>query len=149
MKNIFNTEQEISDCYLEGVLKHSGSISGFIYVFTQLVKNAEGDGRIIMSDVDDAIARFLGELGASAAFAQLKNEMNMEPETNLDSMNLLYWMNHKPDTENSHSVEKAIVQAAENLADPNFFIAELSGILSALIELKSVCYHRREGTEES
>ena len=40
-------------------------------------------------------------------------------------------------------VEEVIAQAAESLADPNFFIAEISGIISALVELKSVTSQKK------
>lgn len=144
------TEQGISDCYWEGVLKHSGSISGFIHVFTQLVKKSQGNGTQVLADTDEALARLLGELGAAA------NRSKSEPEewgleVKVDSLNLLYWLNHEypelPFTARKEKVEpppldEVIAQAAESLADPNFFIAEISGIISALVELKSVATRR-------
>jgi hypothetical protein len=145
-RKFYRTEEGISDSYLEGVLKHSGSISEFIYVFTQLVKNSEGDGRRVMCDVDEALSRLLGELGSSVAVDQMMNGAAGEPQKYIDSINLLYWMNHKPNFEDKADIEKAILQIAESLADPNFFIAEISGILSALVELKSVCHRRSEGS---
>ena len=83
-RKFYRTEEGISDCYLEGVLRHSGAISGFIHVFTQLVKNSEGDGRMVMNDVDEALSRLLGELGAAC--------LRAEPENNLNSMNLVHWI---------------------------------------------------------
>ncbi len=134
LKYNFKTEQGISECYLEGVLRHSGSISGYIYIVTQLVKNSEGDGRLFMVDVDEALSRLLGELSATSR--------------ELNSMNRFYWLDEQPNVVIPPPIEEVIAQAAENLADPNFFIAEVSGILSALVELKEVCHQRREGAIE-
>ncbi len=158
------TEQGISECYLEGCLKHSGSISGFIHVFTQWVKASDGDGRLVLADVDEALARLLGELGAAANLSKSEPE-EWGLEVKVDSLNLLYWLNHQypefpftarkeevephpefPFTARKEEVEpldEVIAQAAESLADPNFFIAEISGIISALVELKSVAATRR------
>ena len=74
----------------------------------------------------------------------MSNDVTLDPNKKFDSMSLLYWMAHEPKGEVPPSLEEAIIQAAESLADPNFFIAEISGLLSALVELKSVCYQRRE-----
>ena len=137
-RKFYRTEEGISECYLEGVLRHSGSISGFIYVFTQLAKNSEGDGRMVMNDVDEALGRLLGELAANATLNRMRNDLSVDLE------NPLNWLSSE--TQPSTSIDEVIVQAAENLADPNFFIAEISGILSALIELKDVCHQRREST---
>ncbi len=153
-ENSLKTEQEISECYLEGTLKHSGSISGFIHVFTQLVKNSQGNGSLIKTDVDDALSRLLGELSA----ASLRGGVLLDSEENLDAMNRLYWLANEneilrvpqdddnlpmqDDNTRVPPIEEVIAQAAECLADPNFFIAEISGIISALVELQSVCHQR-------
>ncbi len=140
------TEQGISECYLEGCLKHSGSISGFIHVFTQLVKASEGDGRLVLADVDEALARLLGELGAITLSGHKgrggDTTRTLDPMRStgnegdsLDMMNRLFWLSNETFPP---PVEEVIAQAAESLADPNFFIAEISGIISALVELKSV-----------
>lgn len=154
---IFKTEQGISECYMEGVLKHSGSISGFIYVVTQLVKNSEGDGSLIMADVDEALSRLLGELGASVT---LDPKWQYWPKNRQPPI-LLPHPGHEglgkisrtaqdddnrevqDDDQRVPTIEEVVAQAAESLADPNFFIAEISGILSALVELKDVCHRRR------
>jgi hypothetical protein len=128
------TEQGISDCYWEGVLKHSGSISGFIHVFTQLVKNSQGNGSLILNDADEALSRLLGELSANVAPRVSANHYEMQR---------VHWLVNESNSETIPPVEEVIAQAAENLADPNFFIAEISGIISALGELKSVAATRR------
>jgi hypothetical protein len=146
MKDELKTEREISECYLEGVIKHFGSISGFIFVVTQLVKNSEGNGRLILADVEEAIARILGELGA-AGKPQVIRKVGRGGKTagmSRDSLNRLYWLNGQQEIETPPPIEEVIIRAAEHLADPNFFIAEISGLLSALIELKAVCHQRRE-----
>ena len=71
----------------------------------------------------------------------------------LDVMNRIYWLNneiHREPQDDSRGsldnrvprVEEVIAQAAESLADLNFFIAEISGIISALVELKPVAAQR-------
>ncbi len=146
------TEQEISDCYLEGTLKHSGSISGFIHVFTQLVKNSKGDGSLIKTDADEALSRLLGEL-SSVTLDPMRTKRDIAlrvPQGDkwakhgcvgdiTDTMNRIYWLTNEAVPP---PVEEVIAQAAECLADPNFFIAEISGIISALVELQSVCHQR-------
>lgn len=159
-KNITN-EQGISECYMEGVLKHSGSIGGFIYVVTQLVKNSEGDGTLILADVDEALARLLGELsttrrrnetdkkwiatpGGQSPHYPIRGTKASEEDitgarnTRTGEPPVVIKSGRGSETLITPPIEEVIAQAAESLADPNFFIAEISGILSALVELKSV-----------
>lgn len=122
MEELLKTEQGISSLLAEGALKHSGSLSGFIHVVTQLVKNSEGDGSIILTDVDEALARILGEL------VNASNGIKSTPP-------ILF--SRAPKTP-----EQQILEMAEQIADPNFYLAEIAGVINALIELKSICHRR-------
>jgi hypothetical protein len=66
-----------------------------------------------------------------------------------DTMNRIYWLINESHSKNAPPpVEEVIAQAAESLADPNFFIAEVSCIISALVELKEVARQRDAGPSD-
>jgi hypothetical protein len=79
------TEQGISECYLEGVTRHSGSISGFIHI--------------------NRLYWLSNDMKYPSGARELRKDIMPIPPP----------------------IEEVIAQAAESLADPNCFIAEISG----------------------